>query len=445
MKSLKKTYLSIYKFIVVDLWKVKLADTPSNKALLYEHLRILILTGKNYLKDDIGIKASALTYYSLLSIVPVLALIFGVAEFFGLKETLQEKLKIFFTGQEVVMQKTYEFAQTMLSTAKGGVIAGIGLLFLIYTIMRLFYSIEESFNLIWRVKRGRSWLRVLTDYLLLIILGPFILIFSVSFNVFINAQLTGLAQTFDFMHYLSPAIGFLLKLIPYVLIWLLFTLLYIIMPNTKVSFRAALIAGVLGGTIYQIVQWGYINFQVGVSRYNAIYGSFAALPLFLLWLQISWTIVLLGAEFSHAYQNIHKYGYDNKMLKLTTYSNNKLRVHIAVLIVKHFKEYEGGLALKKITGQISLPVRFIISLLEDLLQAGVISEVKRDLSEERFFLPAIDIKKMTIRYVIEKLEMSGGDELSINKFKSMKELDHKLKSLAEEMTKSPSNKLLYEI
>jgi membrane protein len=139
------------------------------------------------------------------------------------------------------------------------------------------------------------------------LISPVLVLMSGSATVFITTQVTQITQKVELLGVISPLISFLLKFSPYVLIWALFTILYIIMPNTKVNFKAGLLGGVVAGTLYQIAQWAYISFQISAAKYNAIYGSFAALPLFLMWLQISWWIVLFGAELSFANQNVHTY------------------------------------------------------------------------------------------------------------------------------------------
>ena len=194
-------------------------------------------------------------------------------------------------------------------------IAGIGAIFLMWSVMNLLGSIEASFNDIWDIKRARSFIRKFSDYISLTIIAVLFLVSSGSMIVFINQQLQGVAL-------ISNVGSILFRFIPVALVWIVFTLLLYIMPNTKVKFSAALFGGIIAGTLFQILQYSYIHSQIGVSKYNAIYGSFAAFPLFLLWLQISWLIVMFGSELSFAAQNVRSFEFDSdtRTIRITSYN-----------------------------------------------------------------------------------------------------------------------------
>ena len=330
MSAIKISINKLIQFLEVDVWRTSLASLPRFKSFVYRIIRIVLLAIKGYQKDDCASQASALTFLSILSVVPVLAMAFGVSKGFGLEKGLQAYVLKSFAGHEDIMMQSFEYAQKMLDSTRGGLIAGIGLVILLYTVMRLLNNIEVTLDKIWEITKHRTFVRKLTDYLAIILIGLILVILSSSATVFISTQIKYLSEQISLLGAVQPLILFGIKLIPYTLIWLLFTLTYIILPNTRVNFKSALIAGIIAGTLYQLLQWGYINFQVGVSRYNAIYGSFAAFPLFLIWMQFSWLIVLLGAEISFAHQNADKYQFDNDTLQISP-RHKKL---IALLIVK---------------------------------------------------------------------------------------------------------------
>ena len=295
---------NILQFITTDIWRIRLKDIPRARSFFLKLLRIIILAVRGFDEDRCQLRASALTFYSLLSIVPVVAIIFGIAKGFGFQEGLEKELLDKFSEHQAVLVQVMEFAKSLLETTKGGLIAGIGLAVLFWTVIKVLGSIENSFNNVWGVKKSRPWSRKFTDYMSVLLIAPILFILSSSLMVFITSQVTFITEKFALLGYFSSLIFFLLKLLPYCIVWILFTFIYIFMPNTKVRFTSGLVGGIVAGTIYQLVQWGYIAFQVGVAKYNAIYGSFAALPLFLVWLQLSWLVVLFGAEICFSHQNV---------------------------------------------------------------------------------------------------------------------------------------------
>ncbi|MGD2099773.1 MAG: YihY/virulence factor BrkB family protein, partial [Desulfobacterales bacterium] len=302
--DIRNLILRVIDFIRVDIWRIRLADLPFGKSFLIKQLRIIILAIRGFDEDKCFVRASSLTFYTLLSVVPVVAMFFGVAKGFGFEKILEKRLYANFRGQEEIIEKVITFSSSLLQETKGGIIAGIGLAVLFWSALKVLNHIERSFNDIWEIKTGRSWGRKFSDYLAIMLISPLFIIMSGSATVFITTQVEQITQRIALLGMFSPFISFMLNFLPYILVWMLFTFLYVLMPNTKVQFKAGLVGGVVAGTLYQIAQWAYISFQIAAAKYNAIYGSFAALPLFLMWLQISWWIVLFGAELSFANQNV---------------------------------------------------------------------------------------------------------------------------------------------
>jgi len=206
-------------------------------------------------------------------------------------------------------------------------------------------------------------------------------------------------------------IFFLVKLIPYVLIWALLTVIYMVMPNTKVDFRSALIAGIIAGTAFAFLQWVYVKFQIGVSRYNAIYGSFAALPLFLIWLQLSWRIVLLGAEVSFADQNVERYEFEPDVLNISPFSKKVIVLMVSHQLIKNFEEGKPAYTAEYVSKTLEIPIRLASEAIYELQECNIITEVKTKNEKERAYQPAIDINKLSLSYVLEALEHKGVDKI----------------------------------
>jgi membrane protein len=434
-----------FNFIKVDIWRIRLADLPFGKSFLIKQLRIIILAIRGYDEDKCFFRASSLTFYTLLSIVPVAAMFFGIAKGFGFEKVLEKRIYENFPGQQEVLSQVLNFSNSLLQETRGGLIAGIGLAVLFWSILKVLNHIERSFNDIWEIKVGRSWGRKFGDYLSIMLISPIFIILSGSVTVFITTQVEQITQRIALLGMFSPAISFLLKFIPYALIWALFTFLYIIMPNTKVNFKAGLLGGVVAGTIYQIAQWAYISFQVGAARYNAIYGSFAALPLFLMWVQISWWIVLFGAELSFANQNVDTYEYEPDCLKISPAFKRLLTLQIAHLLIKNFSNGKKPLTYSQISDHLSMPVRLVHNIIFDLVESGLVSETKTKSDKEFAYQPARDINKMTIQYVLEALDQKGTDDIPVAKTEDYRALSDALKNFSDTMEKSPANKLLKDI
>jgi len=450
MQDIKiKTWITrAIDFITTDIWRIRLEDLPFGKSFLIKQLRIFLLTVRGFDEDKCFTRASSLTFYTLLSIVPVMAMLFGIAKGFGFEKILKKELSelvVKLPGQEEMLNKAIQYAESLLETTKGGVIAGIGLVLLFWSVIKVLSHIENSLNDIWEIKEARTWGRKFSDYLAVMLLSPILILISSSATVFITTQITQLTQQIKLLGVLSPLIFLSFKLIPYVLIWILFTVIYVLMPNTKVNLKAGLVAGIIAGTIFQIVQWGYISFQVGTAKYNAIYGSFAALPLFLMWVQISWWVVLFGAELSFANQNIGTYEYEPDSNKVSPAFKKVLTLQIAHLLIKNFASGQKPLTDTEIAAQLRAPIRLVHNILFDLVESRLISETTTRVDKKFGYQPARDINTLTITSVIDAIEQNGTNSIPVVKNEEFEALSDAIQKFKDVMETSPANKLLKDI
>jgi membrane protein len=378
-------------------------------------LRIVVLAGRGFAADNLQLRASALTYYSLLSIVPIAALAFGIAKGFGLDDALEKALRERLLVQEQALEHVIEFAHTLLADTRGGLIAGAGVLLLVWAVIRLLNNIEKSFNAIWGVSSARSWVRKLTDYLAMVIIAPILLLVASSGTVFLGAHLADLFAGAGWVAQLGDLVQTALGLVPYAVIWLLLTLLYLTMPNTAVSWRAALAAGVVAGTLYQLTQIGYVHFQIGVVRNNAIYGGFAALPLLLIWLHISWLIVLLGAEIAFAVDNAGRYARERMAADASHHLRRLLAIRVAVLCAQRFRRQDRPPTASELADALDAPVRLVHQVLNTLTGAGLLAAVRSaDDDESRAFVLARDPQTTRLKDVIDACDHEGDDRSAIS-------------------------------
>ncbi len=442
----------IEHFFTYQLWSIPLANQIGRQRIWLKLLRVLALAFRGFKEDKISLRASALTVFSLMAIVPVVAMAFGIAKGFGLKKYiddlrlyLEENLLANVESQQEIIDQIFEFANSFLANTKGGLIAGIGLVILLWSVLKVFSNIESSFNAVWQIRRSRTWLRKFSDYFSLMLIGPILVIISSSATIFVITRMEEIATNLEVISFMEPVLLFLIRLIPYVLIWLLFTFLYMFMPNTKVKFRSALIGGIVAGSIFAVTQWLYIHFQIGVSRYNAIYGSFAALPLFIIWLQLSWLIVLLGTEIAFADQNLEQYEFETDIDNISNYSKKILALIITHLLVHNFKNAEKPITAEQISQKLKIPMRLVRKILYELVECRILSEIISPDTKERAYQPGQDVDNLSIAYVLDKLDHLGKDRiLSING-KEQEKIKEIVDGFSETVKQTEATKLLKEI
>ncbi len=274
------------------------------KGLLNHICKTLVLTIKFFTAKRVMAKASALTYSTLLAIVPILAVVFAIARGFGFNKYIELWFRDLLASQPQAAEVIIGWVNSYLVHTKSGVFLGIGLIFMLYTVLMLVNNIEETFNEIWQVNNSRSIYRSFTNYLAAFFLFPIFIVVTTGFSM----VMTALARSMPDVLMLGSVVKSLIDLSPYVLLSLLFFGLYVSMPNTHVNWRCAVVPGIVAGVGIQWLQLFYVHSQIWVTGYNAIYGSFAALPLFMLWVQISWTICLFGAQLTFTNQNLNRLG-----------------------------------------------------------------------------------------------------------------------------------------
>jgi membrane protein len=432
----------VTQFFEKDIWKISTKGKHPMFGFLVRSGRILFIAVRGFYKDKIQLRASALSFYTMLSIVPILAMVFGIAQGFGLKEHLSTLLKERLQGQAEVLNTLLGFVDHYLGRINSGYIAGIGLVVLFWSVMKVLGNIESSFNNIWQIKKSRMFARQFTDYISLLVIAPVFLVIASSFNV---SQLQSVSDSIPFLHYLGSVLKVMVTILSYTLIWFVFTLIYIVVPNTKVKFIPALIAGIIAGTLFQLLQWGYVNFQSMLSGYGAVYGTFAALPLFMMWLEFSWLIVLLGAEISFAYQNASQYEQEAQGLQVNLKHRRVLLLLVAQKIVKNFSEGLAPLNAADIAVQLDIPVRLIRDLLYDLLNARIIIETLTPEVREVAYQPALDPAKITVSYVIDTLDKQGQQVSFEKESKELINLTQVVESFYQDIRNSDNNKAIRDL
>ncbi len=427
------------------IWHTPLSELSKRKTFLIKQLRIIVLAGRGFLNDKVQLQASALTFYTLLSIIPVLAIAFAIAKGFGLDQNLETMMNEKLQAYPEVLDLLVKNARNALQETSGGYLAGVGVVILFWSVMSLLDHIESSFNHIWQITSARPWYRKFTDYLTIMLIAPVFIILSGSITGFVRTELTDFISRAPILTFFKPVISFLIKSAPYFLTWLTLTLLFIVMPNAKVKLKPALISGIVAGTILQVLIWLYMDLQFGIYKLSAIYGTFAAFPLFVLLLQSIWIIILLGAELSFANQNISRYEFESEALNISNYQKRALVLMIMHLIIRNFSLGEKPVSAEAIGKLLKIPVRLAREILSELSNVELVSIIHEHQQKERLYQPAMDINKLTVSFVLSRLDKKGTERRVVLKSREYETVVKMLDKFDKLIARSDYNILIKDL
>ena len=397
------------QFLTVGIWRVTDDEVTPLQHRIYACIKIIILSIRQFTADRIVVRASALTYSTLLSIIPILALLFAIARGFGFDALMEHQFRTGVTSQQAEL--IISWINSYLEHAQSGIFIGIGLIMLLWTILILTDNIERSFNAIWQVKHPRTVFRKITDYFSMLLLLPVLIVISSGLTIF----MTTYVKQLDNYLLLAPIMQFLVRMIPYALTWGMFIGLFVFIPNTKVRLRHAWLPGILAGSAFQAFQYFYINSQIWVSNYNAIYGSFAAIPMFLLWTQISWTICLFGAEMSYISQNLESFNFGKEAENISRRYHDFFCTIVLAAICKRFEQAQTPYTAEELSREYRIPIRLTKRLLYELQDMRLIYEaVSEEKGRDISYIPGIDINQLTVGMLLSRLDTNGSEDFKID-------------------------------
>ena len=385
------------RYCITNVWD----DTRSLWSV--KAVKIVNLSIQSFLDRDLQIRAAALTYNTVLAVVPALAMLFAIGRGFGFQNLLQSELFRYFPAQREALETASTYVDNYLAQASQGAFIGIGLVFLLWTLISLMSNVEDTFNHVWGITTKRSLQRKFTDYTALFLLLPVLMVCSAGISIFMSD-----AVQHVFGDTLSPVMHRLLAFTPLVISWIVFTAAYYMIPNTKVKLGGAVFAGILCGTLFQGVQWLFVTGQMYVSKYNAIYGSFAFLPLLLVWMQLSWLIALAGVVLTYSWQNFENYAHREKAKDISTDYTSQLSIAILSVAAGRFKRREPALTRTELLRDYELPASLADELLDHLSRAGLLNTIAvSDKKDEQGYQPAFDPDDMTVNEALNRLGSVG--------------------------------------
>lgn len=374
--------------------------------LIARPAKLLIYMLRGLMQHGTMVRSAALTYYTLVSIVPVVALVFAIVKGFGLADGLVQSLYSIFPQIPDIVDYVVEFAQKTLARTQGGWVAAFSLAALFWSVVSVFSSIEDAFNNIWEVSSNRSLIRKYSDYIAIIVIAPLMWVVANSASNHLQSWLD-VGDSFW--------LKFATKIISMIMAWVMFSIIYIVLPNTKVRYSSAIKSGIIAGTVFIVFQWLYVSLQMWMTSYNAIYGSFAALPLFLIWLQASWSILLLGAELSFTFQNEKRFDEERESMMISYDSRRKVMIAIMVVVARAFRDGKGAIDADQIRKELNLPARILSNALNTLVSSAMLNQVSRPEQEyDVAYAPARDITTLRVYDVLQAVDNYGYGEQNLD-------------------------------
>lgn len=367
-------------------------------------LRTLNLSVTSFLNRDIQSQACAMTYRTLLAIVPALALLVAIGRGFGMQNVLQDELFKLFPAQKMAIQYAMNFVDSYMTTASEGIFVGVGIVFLLYTLISLLGNVEDTFNYIWGQKSGRSIWRKISDYTAMLLILPILMLCASGLSILLSSTLNKL---FDF-EFMTPVISVILEGAQWLMTILFFTAVYMLIPNTHVKFKNALVSGTIAGIAFLVLQWLFVTGTLYVTRYNAIYGSFAFLPLLLLWMQLVWVICLAGAVICYSSQNVFAFSLDRESSSISRRYSDKVTVAIVAVITRRFKTRQKPATARDFMNLYEFPARLVTDITDRLCAAGICNRVLIPGEKDTYgFQLAVDPDGFTVAALLEELYHYG--------------------------------------
>lgn len=400
------------------VWRKPLSSFTTFTRFLLAQLRLLLRALRGFIEDDCSQKCAALTFYTFFSLPSLLAVCFGIAKGFSLQEQMGAWVGKALASQPQVAEFLLDFANKQLQKTKGGVIAGVGVLILFWSFIRVVSSVERIFNDIWRIKRPREMLQQATDYFAALLVCSVLLSVASSASVVVNTALLGkltlLLQKLPFLKMDEASIDVTMKvilaLVSLTMSTMMFTFLFKFIPNTRVPLRAALYAGLVTGMIFMVTEYAFVFMQSRINFYGGVYGSFAALPLFLLWLRTSWMVVIYGAELCYSRQSTHDDDTPPHRRQLSMAFRQQLGLAICRMTIRQQVQERDGLPMHELSRRLKLPESVIEASVAELKAAGILAEIHGDHPEHGTeLISLVPPDQLTLRMAISGILQAGAD------------------------------------
>ena len=395
---MKQTINEAYSWFTRLVWEHDLRQLAVPRKVVVFIARVLHMLVRELLGGELNLRAMSLVYTTLMSLVPLLAVSFSVLKEFGVHNQIEPMLYNFLKplgpGGAGVAEKIVSFVDNV----DVGVLGSVGVVLLVYTVIALLQKIENAFNFIWQVEHLRPLVRRIISYLGVVLIGPVLLFIGTVLSSDIAQRLSAI----------KPFAAVLLsagELLPYFLVCLAFTFVYIFMPNTRVRLWAALVGGVIAGIVWKITGWGFSVFIASSSRYAAIYSSFAILILLLIWLYMNWLILLVGSQIAFFVQYPKYMTLHREQLVLSNRLRERLAIQVMYLVAVEFYHDRRPWSLDALVDRLDLPRDSVHRIVSILVEYGYLAEVAGE--DPPVYLPAQAIEAMRLTDMLADVRQAG--------------------------------------
>ena len=394
---MKQQLQRLREFIQYDLWRQPhIAIHTPKKRIWYRVLQTVIIVARGFKDKALNVRANSLSFTLLFAFIPMTALVFAIGRGFGFEETIREQLAISFLVEANVIPTIMELVERYLETARDGLFLGIGLIILLWSVYAFFNNLEQSFNTIWNVKQTRSFGRRLTNYIMVLLLVPILMVLTSGISIVLNSSTI-----------FTPDV---LRWLPWLVASAVFTWILIAIPNTKVTIGSAIIPGIFVGILFQVFQRLGVYLVVLFTRMSVVWGAFSAIPLVLIWLHITCWLLLIGAELAFAIQNNEMFAYERDINNMSRRYKDYVMLYLLSTIIKRFENGEAPETMQEMATKNQLPTRLVGQLLSRLEETGIVHRVQTEQETDSAFVPALDTKQITVEMVIGRISAQGTEE-----------------------------------
>jgi membrane protein len=392
-RARKRSIHELKNKVIDQFLDVKPSDLTRFKRLLYSLVKIVVMVARDFIANQVQLQAMALAFKTLLSLAPLLAVIFSILKGLGVHNRMEPALTEALSPLGEKGQEITTYLIGFVDKMSAGALGSVGLVTLFLTVLSLMGTIEQAFNYIWQVKSPRNFVRKFSDYLSVILVGP--ITATLQSNVFVQKLMS--------LEPFGTVILSFLKLVPYLTLWGAFSFMYIFVPNTRVKLSAALVGGFVAAVLWQTVGWGFAVFVASSTRYYAIYSSFAVLLLFFLWLQAGWLIILLGAQVAYACQHVDYYIGEQAVLSDTVAGREKLGLQLMLLVGRNFYHGLDPMNVSELGAELRIPANLVKDFM-DMFQRARLALL---LAEDDTFVLSRDPETISIKEILDCVRNGG--------------------------------------
>jgi len=393
---------SVSYFFSQRIWEFDLAKVPPVKGFFIKFFRFIYIVYNEFRRGQLNLRAMGLVYTTLLSLVPLLAVVFSILKSFGGHEMMRPMLLRLFQPLGPSASEVVGRIMSFVENLKVGLLGFMGMMVLLYTVVSLLNKIEDALNWIWRVKKQRSFIRRVSNYISLIILGPLLLFssFALSATIKSSSFIQKLTQTATF----GAIVVVFSSIMPFVSICLTFFFIYTFIPNVKVKVSSAFFGAAVAAILWHMIGLAFTHFVATASKYTILYSTFAVLVLFIIWLYLGWFILLAGAEVAYYHQYPQFLSVKEEYILMSNRLKERIAFSILYLLTERALQKEPPLNINEIVQRLNLPFHLVQEVVEMLLKSSLIVEVAADIPA---FVPAYDISSTTLNEVFRSIRKAG--------------------------------------